>query len=566
MRLPQLNAIAKSVDYRIEFKGLNHNLYVGEGEFWDTLNLAATNYPVMTPRAARGLVTTITEPQGLYARGKLCWAADQKLYYNGTQVAGVTLTTGQKQFVGMGAYIIVFPDGKRYNTSNGQVDSLAASWAQTATATITLSRMDGTPYQDVTPGDSAPTDAEEGDYWLDTSETPHTLKILSYGSWQTITTTYAKIESTNVGADFKAGDAVEISGGPDAVNGSHEIVARGADYIVIPCVLDTSATVASGMAVARSVPAMDYVCELNNRLWGCSSTKHEIYCCKLGDPTNWNSLGTGAADAWAATVGSDGDFTGCCSFGGSVLFFKEDMLHKLFGNKPSNFQINDQPLRGVQKGSEKSLCVVGESLLYKARDGVMIYDSGQPMLISQGLGTGLYQKATAGAMGDKYYISMQDEDNAWSLFVFNVEKGMWHREDATHATYFAALNGQLYFLTEAGKLTAVYGRRETGATVEEPFDWYAETGDMLIDQPDNKYISRIQVRASVAQEATLKIEAMYDSSGDWITIYRRGKSRKASFTVPIIPARCDHLRLRISGHGQSAVYAISKETERGSEL
>ena len=113
---------------------------------------------------------------------------------------------------------------------------------------------------------------------------------------------------------------------------------------------------------------------------------------------------------------------------------------------------------------------------------------------------------------------------------------------------------------------AVRGREETGATIEQAFDWYAETGDMLVEMADNKYVCRIRIRASVDTGATLKIEAQYDSSGQWKTIYSRGASTKASFTVPLVPMRCDHVRLRISGHGRSAVYAIGKETSKGSEL
>ena len=52
----------------------------------------------------------------------------------------------------------------------------------------------------------------------------------------------------------------------------------------------------------------------------------------------------------------------------------------------------------------------------------------------------------------------------------------------------------------------------------------------------------------------------------WHKILEKKYTRKASFTAPIIPRRCDHLRLRISGVGRSCVYAISKEIERGSEL
>ena len=565
MRLPELNEIAKGVDYKIEFKGLDHNMYVGEGKFYDMQNLCATNYPVMTPRAARGFVQTLNAAGGIFARGKLAWVNGGKLYYDGRQVYS-GLTSGEKTFVGMGAWIIIFPDGVRYNTSTGETDLLAATYNQTASATIRLCRQDGTDYNNVTASDAAPTNPTSGKYWLDTSKDVHVLKVYSDGAWVTIPTTYVRIQATGAGMPFKTGDAVEISG-TGIIDGSHDVIGRTDDSIVIIGVIDQGKTVASGISIKRSIPQMDFVVELNNRLWGCSSAKHEIYCCKLGDPTNWRDYGTNAADAWAVTVGSAGDFTGAVSFGGSVLFFKEDMLHKVYGTKPSNFQITDKPLRGVQKGCHRSIDVVNESLIYKSRDCVCVYDEGNPMDVSEGLGHRHFSDAAAGSCGDRYYISMRDEDGEWHLFVFNEAKGMWHREDATHARQFAELNGQLYMLTDEGKLIAVKGREEAGATLEGDFDWWAETGDMLMEQGDNKYVSRIQVRAQIDRGATLKIEMMYDSDGHWVQIYSRsGAGRKLSFTVPIIPMRCDHVRMRISGHGRSAVYAISKQLEKGSEI
>jgi hypothetical protein len=115
-------------------------------------------------------------------------------------------------------------------------------------------------------------------------------------------------------------------------------------------------------------------------------------------------------------------------------------------------------------------------------------------------------------------------------------------------------------------LYAVRGTQEPEAELEGPFEWYAETGDLMMELPDNKYVSRIQIRAGVEKGSRLRVEARYDSEGEWITLLDRGYSRKASFTAPIIPMRCDHFRLRISGVGRSCVYALSKEIEAGSEL
>lgn len=565
MYLPTLTEMTKSRDQQIEFKGYNHNLYVGENQFYDTGNLCATHYPVMCPRAARATVRTLTNAQALFARGKLCYVAGGQFYYDGTSYGSVT--SGEKQLVGMGAYILIFPDGKRFHTGTKVMDSLGAGYTATGSVRMSLCRLDGSDYNNVTTAATAPEEPANGAYWLDTSGDVHVLKVYSNGAWVSVPTTYVRIASTGIGTSFKSGDAVTISGSAESsLNADHSIIDHGDDYLVVIGVIDQVKTQTGGLKVERRIPEMDFVCEYNNRIWGCSNAKHEIYACKLGDPTNWYDYSGLASDSYAATVGSDGDFTGCVAFGGAVLFFKEEMLHKVLGTKPANFQINDSPLRGVQAGCAHSLCVVNESLMYKSRDCVCVYDGGTPMDVSDALGHDDYFDAAAGARGDLYYISMRDTAGAWQMFVFDEAKGLWFREDNTHARQFAALNGQLYYLDDAGRVMAVRGSIESGAVSEGAVRWYAETGDLLTTLPDNKYVSRVQLRIGVDKGSELKLEAQYDSDGIWHKILEKKYTRKASFTAPIIPRRCDHLRLRISGVGRSCVYAISKEIERGSEL
>lgn len=564
MNLPYLSEVAKSRDYQIEFRGLNRNLYVGENQFTDTMNLCATHYPVMAPRAARAKVRTFSNLQDLYARNKLCWVDDGYFYYDGVRY-GDRLTDGKKQMVGMGAYILIFPDGMRFNSHTKVWDALGSAWTASGAVKASMCRLDGSDYDNVTVSETAPEGLESGAFWLDISGDKDVLKLLSGGAWVSVPTVYVRIEAEGVGTAFKEGDAVSIEG-IEGVSGSYSILGRTEDSITITEVLRRNVSQTGGLTVSRTIPQMDFVCELNNRIWGCSNEKHEIYACKLGDATNWFAFDGLASDSYAATVGSDGDFTACCAFGGQVLFWKEDMVHKVMGTKPSNFQINDTPIRGVQQGCERSLCIVNESLMYKSREAVCVYDGGTPMDVSDALGAEMYEDAAAGAQGDRYYISMRGEDGGYDLYVFDEAKGLWFREDETRAMWFAQLGGQLYYADEAGDMWAVRGTAEAVAEAEGPFPWYAETGDLLVNMPDNKYVSRIQIRAGVEKGSKLKLEMLYDSEGKWITIFDRGYSRKASFTVPIIPMRCDHFRMRISGVGRSCVYAVSKEIEMGSEL
>ena len=564
MNLPYLSEVAKSRDYQIEFKGLNRNLYVGENQFADTMNLCATHYPVMAPRAARAKVRHFANLQGLYAKNRLCWVDDGYFYWDGVQYGG-RLTDGKKQMVGMGAYVLIFPDGMRFNSHTKEWDALGSAWTAEGAVKASMCRLDGSDYDNVTVSETAPEGLANGAFWLDTSGDKDVLKLLSGGAWVSVPTVYTRIEAEGIGTAFKEGDAVNIEG-IEGVSGSYSILGRTEDSITITEVLRRNVSQTGGLTVSRTIPQMDFVCELNNRIWGCSNAKHEIYACKLGDATNWFAFDGLASDSYAATVGSDGDFTACCAFGGQVLFWKEDMVHKVMGTKPSNFQINDTPIRGVQQGCERSLCIVNESLMYKSREAVCVYDGGTPMDVSDALGVEMYEDAAAGAQGDRYYISMRGEDGGHDLYVFDEAKGLWFREDETRAMWFAQLGGQLYYADEAGDMWAVRGTAEAGAEAEGLFPWYAETGDLLVNMPDNKYVSRIQIRAGVEKGSKLKLEMLYDSEGKWITIFDRGYSRKASFTVPIIPMRCDHFRMRISGVGRSCVYAVSKEIEMGSEL
>ena len=135
----------------------------------------------------------------------------------------------------------------------------------------------------------------------------------------------------------------------------------------------------------RRVPDMDYLTECDNRVWGCSNKENVIYACKLGDPTNWFSYRGIAADSYAVTVGSDGAFTGAATCMGYALFFKENTLHKLYGSKPSDFQLSSLRCRGVAKGAARSLCVINETLYYLSPDGVMAWDGSIPNKVSTAL-------------------------------------------------------------------------------------------------------------------------------------------------------------------------------------
>ena len=336
-------------------------------------------------------------------------------------------------------------------------------------------------------------------------------------------------------------------------------------------ILDQVTTQSNAITIKRKMPNMDFIIESENRLWGCrygtavnGEIVNEIYASKLGDFKNWNCFMGISTDSYAAAVGTDGQFTGAVTHLGYPLFFKENCVHKIYGNYPANYQIQTTSCRGVQKGCERSLSIVNEVLYYKARSGICAYDGSLPMEISSVLGEMTYYNAVAGTLGNKYYISMSDANEEYHVFVYDTMKGMWHREDNTQVVDFCNCRGDLYYIDYAdNQIKTVRG---TGVKEANPIEWEAITGFIGTDSPDHKYISRMDVRMSLEPESRVAFFAEYDSSGVWEHLFTMDGVKLRSFAVPIKPLRCDHMRLKISGVGEAKIFSICKTIEQGSDI
>ena len=581
MRYPQLKVQPTTRQMVDAFRGYNHNLRISDGEFFDMKNMTSDYYPVLSPRGKRGFYVKPASPQGLIAKDSICYVDGREFVmgeYRINMGLSVEAEDCPKQLISMGAYVIVMPDKKYINTMDlTDFGSIEASFTTTTDVSFELCTVTGDVYTDTVISPDEPANPVNLDYWIDTSSTPHTLKQYSAasGMWVSIATTYVRISATGIGKAFQQYDGVTISGilaaGLQDLNGTVTIWAKGDDYIVVVGILDVVTTQSEPITVARRMPNMDFVIESENRLWGCrygtalnGEVVNEIYACKLGDFRNWNCYMGLSTDSYAASCGTDGQFTGAITHLGYPLFFKENCVHKVYGNYPANFQIQTTACRGVQKGCHGSLAIVNETLFYKARSGICAFDGSLPTDASYALGNEAYSDAVGGAHGNKYYVSMKDTEEIWHLFVYDTAKGMWHKEDNLHASAFCSCRGELYCIDkDTQNIITMLG---SGAEDTGEVNWMLETGELGISSPDMKYISRITIRMFMDINAEMNIYAQYDMSDIWEPLFTLVGSSLRSFSLPVRPKRCDHMRLRFEGTGDTKIYSITKTIEEGSEL
>lgn len=588
MKYPTLTEMPTSRDTIDVFGGYNHNLRIGDGEFYDMKNLTSMYYPVLSPRDKRGVYKDCTSPKGLIAKDALCYVDNGSLYINQSEVTGLTLNNSPKQLVSMGAYLIIMPDKKYVNTENtSDYGSIEASFTA-STVTYELCKVDGVVYGEIPSSTTPPKDPINMQLWIDESSEPNILKQYSSinATWSQIATTYIKISAPNIAGAFKQYDAVKITGLPaddktfDDLEGAISPLWKvsrdpnnGADdYIVVVGFLKKTLKVTNAnLRIERSMPNLDFIIEAGNRLWGCKygldadgNIVNEIYASKLGDFKNWNCFMGLSTDSYTASCGTDGQWTGAITHLGQPLFFKENHIHKVYGNYPANFQVQSTACQGVQKGSGNSLAIVNADLFYKSRNAICVYDGSLPVEISSALGNVSYSNATAGSHGNKYYISMQDANQKWNFFVFDTAKNMWHKEDDLHATAFCSCDGDLYFIDAAdNKIKTIFG---SGTKDVSPIKWMAETGNIGAITPDKKYLSRISIKMNLSVGSKLYLFVQYDSSGGWEHICTLNGIRLNTFTLPIRPKRCDHLKLKVEGEGDVKIYSITKTMEQGSDI
>jgi len=587
MNYPYLKSIPRAKESVTTFAGLNHNVFCQEGQFYDMKNMSTKDFPFISTRPLRGKSVKLNNPLGLMDKEDLVWVdvvtenntETVKLFINGVAKTTPTLANSEKSLYKMGSYIIIFPDKVWYNTKDNTSGSMDASKEYTSTS-ITMTQVNAK-------GENITIDGQavDGHYKLNTTDGKTTLMVYSATTkmWVNVATTYFKFSATDMGANFEKGDGVKITVDMTGItwdrgqyifvndegNGKRSnnfaIVDKGTDYIIVVGLLDQASKTLTfpSFKVERKAPDMSHICECQNRLWGCSADGHEVYASKLGDCKNWNCFAGISTDSWAATVGSDGVFTGAFAYMGYPIFFKEDSLLKISISSYGAHSYREIECRGVQEGSEKSLTLLNELLYYKGTDGVCVYDGNFPQNISDSLGAERYTDAIGVGINDRYYVSMKDSNNTKSLFVYDAFTNLWSKEDGLYPKFIVKHDNDIYYIDQDDYLYTIYG---TVGTKEEKIPWLVETGNIGYNLPDRKYLARMNIRMNLFMGSHASFYVNYDSSDKWEFVFDMSGRGTASFAVPIRPHRCDHFRLRIVGSGEAKLLSITKEYEEGSDF
>lgn len=623
-----------------EFGGLNEGIRINENEFSDMLNMSSGQYPLASTRGKRLTVMEYIEGAevvGFYCKDAIVTVIRQngscKLYINNNEVDGITLLADDnmcpKNIVGMGAYIVIFPDKVYLNmldyTDKGSLENVFRQTAEMTDSktwiTFVPCMIDGEQLQNFSASSVEPQNPKNGDVWSDTSKETSVFKVWDEATkqWQQMGATYVRIGCKDIGKGFSKWDGVKLSvpgisvaiecevdegfnasaepgdQGYDIVTGKNKnmlwticnqsniIHSCGDDYIVVAGILNKVCAFAlASFKLSRECPVPEIVVEHNNRLWGCRYGKledgkivNEIYACRQGDFKNWNAYLGISTDSYAVSVGTDGPFTGATIFAGYPIFFKEDCIHKIYGSMPSNYQVVTTQCRGVKKGQNKSLVTVNNTLFYCSPVDYCAYDGALPAGISDKLTRRMYEKVIGGGIGDKVYFYAEKKDGTKELLVFDTLKGIWHKEEAEKVVFYSRDGHILYYVTEKDGIYAIKSVNEdcdVNFTVNgKNYPVTEENFNWRLESgdigfADLKYKSIRKVAIRARLHKGARLKLYMSCDGQVKELI--GSINRRGFSnesFSMPPKRCDSFRYIIEGEGQAEIISLDFAITEGSE-
>ena len=562
MEFTKARHIARSTRILRGFLGYHPALRISHGEWFTEENLSSHAFPLLCPRSSRRRILDMPI-EGLGALGELCYITGSVLHYGGYTM-DLPLSPGEKELIPFGAMLIIAPDMIWVNTVDHSYGSCSVAEQFAGDMGMVWCDSYAEPLEPVVEGTEPPENVEQ--FWLDTSAEP-ALKAWSEETklWYELTDTRIKVIADGIGIPFATGNQVLITGDEEIERilgpGLHEILYADRDFLVLDGRLNAIRKELRGKQweIRCPVPKMDFLLQHENRLWGCRyGTDHngafvnEIYSSALGDPGSWYSFRGIATDSYVASLGTEGPFTGAAVVGGYPVFFKENSLCRISGNRPSNFHIQSTPCVGVAPGSERTTAILDNSLVYLGRDGFYLYDGSLPFKISGDLDSKHYSQGVGGVLGGLYYIDLL-EDGVPVTLCYDREHRLWHRHSPMGARRMVTVGNTLYY-TGGDGLYAMGGTE--GQPYEEPVPFEAVTGILREDEADHGYLAGLKLRLSMDIGSSLTVYAQYDSQDGWEPLGTMENGRLNCREVHLRLKRCDHLRLKFEGRGNVTVHAI----------
>ena len=515
------------------FGGLCRTAEIKENEFCEMKNCSSAHFPNLAPCKGRKTICSVSGIECIIAPRLIpkqsitafTGVADNKFYYNGEVKLTLSAQQRRRTLVDFNGNILIFPDCKFYSYT----DESSGDIAESICGTVKFRGADENNANRITFSDGFDDKFAVGD----------SLTIVCSEAANSTHQTASKYDRTAEGEIISCMVSRVVS---DTV-------------LELRCVDKTGANVSfvSGeyteVTVSRAMPALVVACVANNRVFGADEFGETIYASKPGDFKNWYAFEGLASDSWYGNVGTEGPFTAMSCLGSTVVAFKHNYIHQVYGETPSNFAIPKQIAIGCIDG--RSVAEIRGQLYFLSYDGVYVFSGGNPVKVSEALDTH-WDSGAAGTDGHRYYLSAKCGE-VCELLAYDTERGLWHREDDFCAVGFFRYNDSVLAASSDGLYELGAGSYDS---------WYAVSKKIESGTADRLAAVCIYLRMEMDAGSTVSVFVSADGNGFERCADFTSKSR-AVWRVPVRFRSAESYQIKLEGSGGMRLLALEQDKYTG---
>jgi hypothetical protein len=297
---------------------------------------------------------------------------------------------------------------------------------------------------------------------------------------------------------------------------------------------------------------INYAAVNDNRMFAVSG--NQLLASKQGDFKVWDSFQGISTDSFVADVSTQGDFIGLIVYQDHVTAFKEQYLHELYGNIPSNYSIPEVIKKGCV--DQASLVELDGTLFFMSQDGVYKYSGGLPRKISMNINENFVSGPAIG-FDNKYYVNLYN-GSEYQLFIYNSIYNDWYKEDNIEVSHFAIFENSLYILTTDNKII-----KFNSGTEKVEWEIFSHEFDQLLFENKNYRKLLINLELDYGSSAAFyvsKDNKPYDMIKNITEVTHR------HFRIPLDLRNCNTFKIKITGRGEFILKNIQRTFDVGGAI
>ena len=121
-----------------------------------------------------------------------------------------------------------------------------------------------------------------------------------------------------------------------------------------------------------------------------------------------------------------------------------------------------------------------------------------------------------------------------------------------------ATDEHIYYLVEEDGILKWLRQTTEAENAPGEVEWSATFGAYGYEYSLKKYLTRFDLRLQLRPGTRVKVEIQYDHESKWYNIGTITGRNVASFLLPIVPRRCDHCQVRLTGKGAMKLLGIAR--------